>query len=285
MLNRLLLAACRAYPLKTGHGRIANSAPLRWAAGRTGPLEWTRVVTGQEILVPTDDYVGRAIYYFGDLDPYVTWALRRVLRPGDTVLDIGANLGLTTLISAHLVGGEGRIHAFEPQPQVASLLRKTIVANGLPNVTVHPHALGAKPGRATLTIPQHNAGAATLLAGSRSGVSIEVEVRTLSQVVRESISDPVRLLKIDVEGFEVDVLEGARELFQKSPPDAVLVEVGASISQRHQIRALLHELGYRLTDLPRCPFRIRPRNVRSATEPVVGHDLLALHRGTESIGL
>src|SRR5208283_897383 len=78
-------------------------------------------------------------------------ALAALARPGMTVLDIGANLGLYSLLLARSVGPSGRVIAFEPDPDLCALLRANCAANGLANVEAHNMALGAAPGRMILS--------------------------------------------------------------------------------------------------------------------------------------
>src|SRR5947208_1901642 len=103
------------YPFYSGCGTIANSRPMDVMAPPLSDLVWARSVGG-EVLVPLDDLVGRALYFFGDLDPKLTWVIRRLLEPGDIALDIGANLGFLSLFMAKIVGAHGAVHAFEPNP-------------------------------------------------------------------------------------------------------------------------------------------------------------------------
>lgn len=280
LLNDAIRAVTTRYPLSTGCGRLADSGLLRWASTKADTVEWARLRTGQVVLVPPSDYVGRAIYYFGDLDPHVSWVFRALLRPGDTVLDIGANLGLTTLQASHLVGPMGHVHAFEPQPAMVRLMERSIAKNSVQNVTIHSVALGAESGRATLTIPEHNAGAASLKSLARTGVQVPVTVESASAYFQRLELESVRLAKIDVEGSEADVLEGIGSAFASSPPDALLVETGAVDSSVERILDILSALGYRLLDLPRRAMGVRPRPLPAGRRPV-GHDLLALAPGIQ----
>src|SRR5262249_18542532 len=130
---------------------------------------------------------------------------RRVLRPGDTVVDVGANVGTLTLTAAALVGPEGRVWAIEPHPRPLRYLCANVALNGFANVrTVHA-AAGESDGLLRLTdsrLDDQN-------RVSADGPGVSVPVRRLDDVVPEG---PVRLLKIDVEGFELFVLRGARRV-------------------------------------------------------------------------
>ena len=150
------------------------------AGGDGEGLTWTRLDSGADILVPLNDYIGKAAFYVGDLDRKVTEIIKRIVRPGDHVLDIGANLGVVTLHLAKLVGKGGVIHSFEPNPRVADLLIRSIERNGLENVRLHTCALGAEAGTLSLSFPGNNTGQATLttVRSSDAWSRVEVPVRT-----------------------------------------------------------------------------------------------------------
>src|SRR5689334_8019044 len=94
--------AARAYPLKSGYTRIARLRPLQ-AMTAEHELGYARLRNGDKLFVDLGDQVGRAIYYLGDYDPKITWLCRRILRRGDTMLDVGANMGVVTMYSSDFV--------------------------------------------------------------------------------------------------------------------------------------------------------------------------------------
>ncbi len=278
LLTRAVSSLCHAYPFLSGCGRLANTPPLRWLAP-SGEAE-ARLRDGARMQVPLDDHVGRSVYFFGDLDPKLTALCARLLRPGDTVLDIGANLGLVSLLAAGMVGPTGQVHAFEPQPALARRFRRSLAANGYRHVEVHPVALGREDGTLTLDIPADNRGAASLVR-SRGGRRVDVPVRDASALFDALDLGPVRLVKIDVEGFEAEVLGGARRYFAAHPPDALVFELNDGSTQpfaERPVVRLLNELGYGFLDLRRELLRLRLRRVPFDARET-GHDILALRRG------
>ena len=278
-LRQLVASALHRYPLYAGCGRIANTTLLRrLAALAPGEVVPARLRDGARLLVPTDDFVGRAVMYFGDLDPKVTWVCDRLLRPGDVMVDIGANLGLVTLLASARVGATGHVHAFEPQPRLLEWLHASLQLNGRRNVTVHGVALGEREGRQTLEIPLHNRGAASLQRHAVGDQSIEVPVCTLSACLKTENARSVRLVKLDVEGYEGQVLQGAEPLLQSTPPDAVLFECKGTTAfwERPEVD-LLHRHGYRFL-APRGRFgRPRFRPVLRSVQRLPAHDVLAVH--------
>ncbi len=270
-----------AYPLLTGCGRLANSRSMRWLDGPDRVVT-SRLRNRDRILVPASDFVGRAITYFGDLDPKISRILRRLLRPGDTVLDVGANVGVIALQASRLVGESGTVHAFEPQPNLASLLRQSAALNGLSNLRVHEMALGAEQGTLSLWVPDGNAGAASLVRRGSSGRSISVPVRTVDEVMEELAAKHVRLIKMDVEGFEGDVLAGARGVLAAHPADVIVYELlGSEAFAERSTTRLLDDLGYRFYVIGRQPWRIGLEPVSAGWQgPLRGHDVVAVHAGS-----
>jgi FkbM family methyltransferase len=153
--------------------------------------------------------------------------LDKIVGDDDVSIDVGANFGLYTRRLAHL---SKRVHAFEPSPQMADVLRRT----SPPNVTVHQLALSDRAGDSELIVPRTGDelihGLASIEAhATKAGdsfVSVRVPVRRLDSVVED---DDVSFVKIDVEGHELNVLRGARGLFERSRP-VFLVEA----EERHR---------------------------------------------------
>lgn len=251
----LVASIMRHYPLYRGTTRISGSPIFRHLTGSNGGVAWAKVYGGYEVAAPLDDYVGRLTYYFGDLDRKITWACSRLVRPGDVVLDVGANIGLVTFILSSIVGSEGLVHAFEPNPEMCSLIEQSITRNSVKNIVLHHMALGAQDGDLILSVPSGNAGAASLVTArqTRSGKTMTVPVHTLSSIMADQPADHIRLVKLDVEGFEPDVLTGAADLFTRRPPDTILFELNdcpARDLPDHPTIQLISGLGYGFFRLP-----------------------------------
>ena len=145
---------------------------------------------------------------------HVTWnsdeydAFRRDVRPGDVVFDVGANVGAYTMLFAHWVGDQGRVFAFEPAPAPLSGLRRLLDANGLTSrVTASAAAVSDKEAEAVFIT---HADGSSRLVQHASPATVNVSTVTVDTVCRRERVSP-RLLKIDVEGAELEVLRGARD--------------------------------------------------------------------------
>lgn len=160
-----------------------------------------------------DDPIGRALREFGEWAWNELSLLTSLLRPGDVVIDIGANIGTHSLSFARAVGPKGEVHAFEPQPPVLAILKGNVARNHASWVRVHGEAVGSGAGTARIMVPDygrpHNAGAA-----GAAEAGYDVPVVALDALDLESC----RLVKLDVEGMEPQVLAGARRTLERCRP-------------------------------------------------------------------
>jgi FkbM family methyltransferase len=250
--------------------------------GRLPEFVLAEVPGGLTALVPTTDYVGRAMFAIGDLDRKVSRTLQQFVGKGERVVDIGANLGLCTLQMATLVGPTGEVMAFEPNPDMVALLTRSIEFNRVVNVKVHACALGPSEGVADLGVPSTHAGKASLVVSAGGDVrSVSVPVRSLDSIIQ---NDGRRLgfVKMDVEGFEDQVLRGAVVLLERCPPEAWIFELHEMPAVPHHstLIATFSDAGYELFSITASGFRIRYVRVpkHGPFERPPGHDVLAVHR-------
>ncbi|WP_436792213.1 FkbM family methyltransferase [Caulobacter sp. RL271] len=158
------------------------------------------------------------------LEPGTGDALRRLVQPGMVVADVGANIGLLTLLMAWAAGPSGKVIAFEPEATPRANLEKMKHLNGLSWVEVRDQAVGEKPGRLTFHVSDI-IGHSSLYAlpEAEEARTVEVEVVRLDDVAPAKRMDVV---KIDVEGAELDVLAGMKGLIAKNPDLAIVAEFG-----------------------------------------------------------
>jgi FkbM family methyltransferase len=154
--------------------------------------------------------------------------VRRFLRAGMTVLDIGAHHGLYTLLASKRVGRKGRVIAFEPSPRERRRLLRHIGINRCSNVFVEPLALGDRDGEADLFLVEGRQDWCNSLrppeVGERTS-TVRVEVRPLDDVLHTLGISRVDFIKLDVEGAELSFLRGASKLLQSASRPAILAEV------------------------------------------------------------
>ena len=177
---------------------------------------------GYAIKLPT-----RFINYFpSDYESENFLFLEKQIAADDVVLDIGAHIGLFSVIAAQIVGDKGKVFAFEPAPSTARLLKKTIHINHLENV-VQPfaEAMSKEVGAITFFVSDNKADNSNSLVSYKSDRQlngIEVKVNTIDHFVDSQHLSKVTFIKIDVEGAEYDTLLGGRKTFTTHRPACIL---------------------------------------------------------------
>ncbi len=166
----------------------------------------------------------------GRLEPKLQYLFRRFVRPGDTALDIGANSGFHTVCLSQIVGEEGLVHAFEPVVFNYNKLVTNLHLNGIENVRTHPYALGNVNQKQMMNVIRegefeqgnHSLAANEKIEGTLKDkvVPTEVQVRRLDDVLLGL--DRLDFIKIDVEGFEIEVLRGGLGLLNRFQPIIIM---------------------------------------------------------------
>lgn len=180
------------------------------------------LVHGARMQLDLEDFIQRMVY-LGCYERWETRVVRTHLRPGMTFVDVGANVGYFTVLAARQVGPSGHVFAVEPSPYAADLLRETLARNGLHHVRLSRCGLGAREDHLKLSIPARGNHTPTLLT-SDGDDGIVVPVRRLDDCLAEWSCNHVDLLKLDVEGFESHVLDGANESLARHRIRRILCE-------------------------------------------------------------
>lgn len=206
----------------------------RWKVKMFLPVKWEGI--GRQIFAFREDYEPELAY------------LESLLSPGKTFIDVGANLGIYTLVASRIVGEAGRVLAFEPSAQSFPLLRQNIALNGLRNVLALPVALSQKTGTAQLFSAPDPSGNSFGKDPLFNGEIEEVVTDTLDNVLRRAFVREVDVIKMDVQGAEELVLRGASRLLCSMRP-VIIFEVypsGAALLKLSKNGALdiLKSYGY-----------------------------------------
>ena len=219
-----------AHPMNLGQPIRATLRFLAWAT-------WTRVIRRPltirfwddlRLLANADDRIAKLAVYTKLPDYHDMLFVLRYLRSTDTFVDVGANVGIYSLLAARAVP-QGQVLAFEPNPVAAERMRKNLRLNRLDNVMLRATALGSRAGSASLTA-RLGPGDHIALGQSSEVETIAVSMTTLNAAVDRTA--PVSLVKIDVEGFEVEVLRGATDLLARDDAPVWIVEVNG-LSERY----------------------------------------------------
>ena len=200
---------------------------------RSGPARGLRIV-----IMPREE----KFYWAGTYEPEVQRALSETLAPGATYWDVGAHAGFFACLASRLVGPDGRVIAFEPSPENLERLHRAVEMNAAANIRVEPIAVAAQSGAAALYSHEHSS-MWSLEASPEGGSAGTVPTRTLDELAAELPAPD--LIKVDVEGGEIDVLSGGKRLLHEDRP-TLLVEFHSDAILA-QARALLD--GYRFRRL------------------------------------
>jgi FkbM family methyltransferase len=223
---------------------------LRW--------EWFRKV-GKRMLIDFDgdlraylypnDGVARLTFYFGYHEGATFHFMRRFLQPGMTYFDVGANIGFYSIFAAKRVGPSGHVVAFEPQQDTFQRMLENISLNNLHNIQPYNIAIANKTGILSLHRLDDSSKSFTSESDATSDSSDTVESTTLDHLFHQNKIAKPDYVKIDVEGFELNVLLGMKEILQNSPPTIIQLELYEAFLMRNDasiglVESLARQYGY-----------------------------------------
>lgn len=179
--------------------------------------------------------------------------LAGLLKPGDVFVDLGANEGYFSVLASELVGDAGRVLAVEPQARLWPVILRNAMLNGLTHLTLVPFAVGLSRGFIELALyPSINTGASTAVSSLRRRISRTQRVATLpmDQLLGAYGIRRAKVLKIDIEGFELNALRSMGEGLRDGVVDHILLEVHPEHLRRlrqseDEVHSLLEQCGYR----------------------------------------
>ena len=167
-----------------------------------------------------DEVITDNLIRWGVWEARETQFVRELLRPGDTFVDVGANIGYFSVLAAACTGSSGYVIAFEPEPRNLELLRLNLARNGVrANATVFPLAAYSRPCRMALATNEANRGDHRLAPHADTG--LEVRCVRLDDVLPRSVD----AVKIDTQGFDHEVLAGLSETIDANPALVILTEL------------------------------------------------------------
>jgi FkbM family methyltransferase len=255
---RATRVATRLYPFLPWLGRI----PRLFRTAHAFPTDDSSLLTTHGITVRL-----RADPMWGSLwrqrvyEPFATKVFRRLVGSGDTVFDVGANFGWFTALFAKWVGASGSVHAFEPVPSIAEMAAETLQLSSLEaRVQLNRIGLSARAGAFTVYtfdgLPLGHASGSDL--GRSDARAHACSVTTLDEYVYERSIKRSTFMKLDVEGYELDVLEGGRRFLESDGAPVIYFETNTECLDNRKLRAqaivdLLRASGYSRF----CTFNIR----------------------------
>jgi FkbM family methyltransferase len=234
---------------------------LAWFQSLKEPvaLSW---LYGLQFILQPGEHLSRILCTTGQYEPNTMLVLHDYLIPGGVFIDVGANVGAFSLVAARLVGPQGRVIAYEPSPREFGRLAMQIEMNQLAQVTLRQAGLAEQPGMAMLHLADvHSSGLNTLASrfvyqDTVSGGNCEVKLATLDDEAKSLNLARLDMLKIDVEGWETQVLMGARGTLARFRPILIIEVLQLALKDSgSSVEALeywLHEFGYVFFRIDNC---------------------------------
>ena len=219
---------------------LAKSCAVLLLGRETRPRKIVRgLASGYRICVSPTDHLG---YLLGTTEPHLQRIIRQYVALGDTVYDIGANIGYVSLALAKSVGPSGQVIAFEPIPKNVQHFRESIEINGLTNVQLLEFAASDQRGEAVIRIAG-NLSTASLVwhRNDPSATQLTISTVQIDQLVESGSLAYPRFVKIDVEGAEGSVLKGMQRTVAAAKP---ILFIECSEAGREATWTLLRDLGY-----------------------------------------
>ena len=267
MKDKLAALACpifraylRHFPVRGGKVLVWNKVVHRYLLWRPISIVSTTRYGGR-FPGPLNSLLHRFLYFFGVFEPALTAYMEQSIRQGDVAIDVGANIGVHTVLLSRRVGPTGRVHAIEASPSIFARLKENLARNGADNVVAHNVAVLDAPG--TVSVFLHEAtnegGTTVIRAEAERRVTTEettVAALPLDQIVPADDLRRARLIKIDVEGAEWLVTQGMRSVLPNLARDcAIIMEVTPSAladfgETVDSLVALLGEYGFRALRFP-----------------------------------
>lgn len=250
LLSSLLPILSRA-PL-VGRGFASRLAKLGELLGYTVSRE-ARLYNGMPLVVILGTTEGRAILEDGVYEADSIHLLEKMIAPGMTFVDVGANVGQYSLVCSRLVGPTGKIYAIEPTPAVINLLEKNIAKNKLTNVQICRLAIIERNGEVDFYLSKtRRIGTSSVFENRRSRAGkIRIPCQTLDAFAADKGLGKIDVVKLDIEGSEYAAIQGAPGIFAGENPPIIFIEFNEYMLRRAgrscaELYGLLSELGYAL---------------------------------------
>ncbi len=204
---------------------------------------------GRRFYINVISTVKEHLFFLNKYEDYETRLVKKIVKTGDTVFDVGANFGWYTIIASKLVGSTGKVYAFEMVPDIVSEFQRNIDLNNLGNnIRMEAIALGERTGTIEYFYSEDqemgNLQADILVKGSRMLKKGATSMVKLDDYVAQDVIEKVDFIKCDIDGAEVLFLRGARKTIETKRPVIILeVNERAQKAQGHSCREIFEELG------------------------------------------
>lgn len=231
MVYSLFHLATRLFPVERGKFRILSEVYFRYIAPKKQTFVFTKLSFGIRMRLDITEFLQAHLYLFGSYELPTVRFIRNVLKTGDTAFDVGAQIGYLTLAMSTASGGQIRVVSFEPESHNAERLRSNIALNPGVDVTIVEKAASNVEGVLRLYLSHdHNSGTHSTIPNgvNVSNEYIEIPSTTLDAYIAEHSISELKLVKIDVEGGELEVIRGAEKMLRNLRP-IIIMELSDSL--------------------------------------------------------
>ncbi len=234
-LRALFRTAMQFYPREYGKYSLLMKFYFPYLAPVSPTKEIITLHDGIRMELVLNEYVQSQLYLFGTFEPATVKVLKRLVKSGDTVLDIGANVGYLSLVLAKCVGNSGKVFSFEPDAKNFALLKRNLELNA--DCNIEPIATAVSDSHQPIRLYHakfdFNAGAHSMLPSEKHSTDfIEISATTIDDFAKSHELKKIDVIKIDIEGAEMKAFNSMSETLRQSRPVVV-----CELCEEHQVRA------------------------------------------------
>ena len=251
--HRVLKWYMRSFPMSKGKAR---ALALLWRPLSFGQYRRQTTLRQANIRINCDltQFIQRHLYFYGGYEEQQCQRWVQLARDARTVFDIGANVGLYSLLAA-AANSKASVHAFEPTPGLVTAMLDHIELNDFHNISVNPVAVGRASGQGFLHFctgrDDSNEGMNFVTGATMQDGDMPIGIVSVDDYCRQEQIEQIDLLKLDIEGGEFDVLLGARDLLRTRAIGCIFLELAEWTANRSghstvDVKRLLSEAGYRI---------------------------------------
>lgn len=199
-------------------------------------------IQGSTMLLDLKDKgLSRDLIVDGVREPLSTKEISKVVKKGDIVVDIGANIGYYVLMESKIVGNTGKIYAIEPSPQNIKCLKKNVAVNNYSNIEVYDFAIGDVIGVKKMNISSHyNLNTLVSKKDNRITGTVDVNTSTLDKFLTGKKFPS--FVRMDVEGYEYNIIKGMKNILSSKKPINIFIELHPHIMKKEQTEYILKKL-------------------------------------------
>ena len=237
---------------------------------RVAPVPRAGVFNFNDVLFDFDFSFSHKIkkMYFGTFQPIISETLKKYLKKGDTFIDAGANIGYFSFVASQLVGKQGQVHSFEPVPEYFLKLDNFAKINKNYSIKANQIGLGDRAQTAEIFIKGgtdigNNTFFPELLDKEKSSSSAKVPVIRLDEYIKNNNLKNIKLIKIDVEGFELSVLKGLQNYFEQGNRPVIVCEIVPEVYKNgvKEIFDYMGQFSYQAYDVLNTNKKIQIKNI------------------------